>query len=364
MVRTSKDTGSIADEKKVIPMMTPVDRQNIAVFLLALAAGLIIAAVYLQFMDGSAVNAAVAVALPFAVMGLVHCIRNRSWMFLVPLFLVVAVMLSVGLDILLICVFIYISIGIIGVVSVVSIIQRGIFYKVLCSVEYLNVKEKLTLWDRVVAFMFNVSGDLDTRNLAMNNNLRRASTPWGEVRSVMNLAFMIGMFVWIYLCMNPSWMTIESFSGVPVSLFCMMLYIPVLVMPFAIFLSLNVRIRTKYRDFKLYDGIMETLKRMAIPIFAAFMFILLAYNKNGYMDVLGFILMSVLFNLFINGMACFVYYRYFEGKVVDSIVSKWTEFRPVDIFLEIEDDSRTGRMDVPDTPKRDTSSFGEMRFYD
>ena len=364
MVKISKALGSIADENKRIPMMTSVDRQNIVLFILALAVGLIISAVYVKVLDGTFVNTAIALALPFAVMGLVNCIRNRSWKFLVPLMLVVALMLTQGLDMQLICVFVYISIGIIGVVSVVSIIQRGIFYKVLCSVEYLNVKDKLTLWDKVVAFMFNISGDIDTRNLAMNNNLRRASTPWGEVRSVMNLAFMIGMFVWIYICMNPSWMNFESYSGVPVSLFCMMLYIPVLVMPFAIFLSLNVRIKTKYRDFTLYEGIKETLKRMAIPIFAAFMFILLAFNKNGYMDVLYFIIMSLLFNLFINGMACFVYYRYFEAKVVDSIVSKWTEFRPVDIFLGIEDNSKTGRMDVPDTPKRDTSSFGEIKFYD
>ncbi len=176
--------------------------------------------------------------------------------------------------------------------------------------------------------------------------------------------FLIGVFIWIYLSMNPSWMQFDSFANVPVYLFAVMMYIPLIVLPFSIFMSLNVRIETRYRDFKIYDGIKGTLMRMAIPIFAAFMYILVAVNKNGFQDVLGFIVMSVAFNLIITVASCLVYYKGFESDVIDSIISRWSSFRPVQLLMGVKDAEEQIKEEVPGTPVRDYSDMGELVFPD
>lgn len=352
------------EPNRTIPMATAEDKLLALVFFVCLAVIPAVAYIYTLFVSDPGLLLPAALVSPFAVIGLLVCFRTRRFLLIALLILVSVVMLVLNVNVVWILVLCYITVGVIGVAAIVSVLQRLLFYRVVCSVEYLNVKDRLTLWDRVVAFLFNISGDLDTRNITMDYNLRRASIPWKEMWSTIKLAFMIGMFVWIYICMNPSWMGFESYSGIPVYLFSVMLYIPVLVMPFSIFLSLNVRIETRYKDFTLYQGIKETLKRMAIPIFAAFIFILLAVNQNGLEDVLYFIVLSVFFNLFINGVSCLVYYRNFEGRVVDDIVAKWRTFRPVDMMVEVDPDRGAGLGDVPDTPKRDADTHRELRFPD
>jgi len=192
--------------------------------------------------------------------------------------------------------------------------------------------------------------------------VKRASLPWKEIWSSMKVSFLIGVFIWIYLSMNPSWMQFDSFSNVPAYIFAVMMYIPLIVLPFSIFMSLNVRIETRYRDFRIYDGVKGTLMRMAIPIFAAFMYILVAVNKNGFQDVLTFIALSVVFNMLICVAACMVYYKGFESHIIDSIISRWNSFRPVQLLMDVDDLDEIIKEDVPGTPVRDYSDMGELEF--
>ena len=121
-------------------------------------------------------------------------------------------------------------------------------------------------------------------------------------------------------------------------------------------------IETRYRDFKIYDGIKGTLKRMAVPIFAAFMYILVAVNKNGILDVLSFISISVVFNFFICMFACLIYYKGFESDIVDDIIAQWRDFRPVQMLMNVEQIENDIKEDVPDSPARDYSDLGELVF--
>ena len=139
------------------------------------------------------------------------------------------------------------------------------------------------------------------------------------------------------------------------------MFIPVIVMPWSIFMSLNVRIRTKYRDFYLYSGIIETLKRIILPMFAALVYLLIAVNKSGFMSVLAYIILSVVITAFIIGLTSLIYYAFFERKIVNDIVSKWKVFRPISLLMEI-DDARDGITKYPGTPVRDTNDFHSLDF--
>ncbi len=361
--RGSPDRDIIINEREHIRLLSMIDRILLAIF----AASFIIAMLGLQILgraDVSVFVSAVVASSPLAFVGVAYCVCYRKNYLLGLLALSIIGMVILSVDMSWILAVSSIAIGIIGVLALVSIFQKAIFYPVVASIEYLNIKSDLSMFDRMVSFMFSISGDLDTRNIEIDTNLNRASIPWKEVASTMRLSFMAGLFIWIYISMNPSWMTFGSLSDVPVYLFSLMLYIPLMVMPFSIFMSLNVRISTKYKDFKIYDGVKMTLYKMLVPILAAFFYVLVAVNHNGIQAVVYFILLSAFFNLFINTLACLLFYRSFESPVVNEIRSRWSVFRPISMMMVVEDDDPVTKENVPDTPRRDMSDLGVMVFGD
>ncbi|MCQ2085870.1 MAG: hypothetical protein MJY54_00330 [archaeon] len=255
----------------------------------------------------------------------------------------------------------FILIGSFGVAYLVSLLQKALFYPIVGIVQNMNMKEKYNFSEYCTAFMFNIPRDLDTRGLTMDYNLKRASIPWKEISDTMVLSLMFGIFLWIYLSMNPTFMKIESYGNVPINLFTIVLFIPITVMPWSIFRALNVRISTKFRDFHLYTGIIETIKRMILPIFGTFMFIITAFNKNDPISVLSFIALSIIMNISVIGFVSLIYYRYFENDLVDNIVQKWKLFRPIEILMSIGD-SEGKETNYPGTPKRDPDDYGELIF--
>jgi len=299
-------------------------------------------------------------AAPFFVCGVIFYIRTKYWM--LPIFAAVAAALwFISIPITLIYLFLFLVIGASGVVALVDAFQRVIFYRVLRRIEYINVKKKLTLKDKLTAFMFNVPEDLDTRNITMDYELSRTKIPWREVGNSMSLGLMVGMFLWIYISMNPSFMDVGIETSTPLMIFTLILYIPVIVMPWSIFRSLNVRIETNYRDFKVYNGIRATLQRMAVPVVAALFFVLTAIDASDIRTVAFYILLSAAMIVAILTLVSILYYWIFEAAAINDIVSKWKMFRPVPVFVGLEEDEkRPSWDDLPGTPRRDKSDFGKL----
>lgn len=311
----------------------------------------------------SATELIILISAPFFLVGFFVYIEYRRWIYLVALLVLDIILFLARTDPMLIFFISFVFIGAAGVVGVVVLIQRCIFYRVVGMVEYLNVKDRLSVWDKVVSFFFSVPKDMDTRTITMNYNLKRASIPWDEMLQTISLGLMIGVFLWIYMSMNPVFMDATTIRETPAMMFALVLYIPLLVLPWSIFKSLNVRVETRYRDFTLYDGIKETLKRMAVPMFVSFLFVLMAINNMSLDVVFGFILLSVIFNVVIIGLTSLFFYLMFEAPLVDDIVSKWRIFRPVSMSMDIGNDVKADD-DIPGTPRRDHGDYGVLEFPD
>ena len=346
-----------------LDLMTPYDQVVAVVFLLSMAVCLILAA-YLWFSNSAELYyIMMALTVPFFILGLMYHLRTKAWVILFAIILLTG--LALFLDVIeFITIFFvdFVFVGSVGVVSLVVTIQKFIFYRVVRITEYMNIKERMTFPEKIVAFAFNIPRDLDTRYITMDHFKGRSSVPWGDILETIRMGLMIGIFIWIYLSMNPSIFSLESFIDAPMCIFTIVLFIPVIVMPWTIFRSLNVRIETRYRDFSLYSGIKETLKRMVLPTFAAFLFVLMAVNRNGLTTVLGFIAFSIAIIVAIIVLTALIYYAFFEKRLVDQIVSKWSVYRPVSLLAGIDDGK--GERSYPGTPKRDTGNYDDLGFTD
>ena len=365
------------DSMKELDLLSQYDRLVLLVFFLSFVLCVTGMLVLVSFLDVDILNSAMLLTVPFFLQGLMWYKHTRKWATLIFI-LIISVALYLYLhynngfyfssqfymetDFLFLFAIDFIFVGSVGVVAFVSALQRLIFYRVITKIQGMNIKDKMSFSEKVIAFFFNVPNDIDTRDLTMDYNLKRASIPWGEIRETMTLSLMIGMFLWIYISMSPKFATISTFTNVPVYIFAIVLYIPVLVMPWSIFNALHVRVKTKYRDFELYEGIKGTIKRMVLPIFAALIYVLTAMRDNGLLAVLSFIGTSIVMIILVTAFTSAIYYFYFENKLVDDIVAKWKVFRPVELLMTVGDEVEKKR-DFPGTPKRDMTDFGELSFY-
>jgi len=309
--------------------------------------------------------------LPLFLDGIIIYISERRWKSFALLVVAVAALTTVHLleyiqlTPITLFFFLFILIGGTGVVAIAEAIQRATFYTIVHSIEYMNVKGKMSFLDKMVSFIFNIPEDLDTRNITMNYNLQRMNIPWKEMMQTIGVALLLGMTIWIYISMNPAFMdteTLGAFSSVSIFMFSLVLIIPLLVLPFTIFKSLDVRVETNYRAFHVHGGAMETIKRMALPIGATLIYVLLAINQSDLVRVGAYIGASALAIVFVVGYTCLLFYSTNERPLVKDIVAKWKIFRPVPIFVSLDEDSRSRGVEgeLPGTPSRDMSDFGEL----
>ena len=132
-------------------------------------------------------DSAMLITVPFFILGLVWYHHTKKWSML---FIILALSVALYLylhgfefsqdfykenDFVLIFAIDFIFIGAVGVVAFVSALQRLIFYRVVTRVQSMNIKDRMSFEDKVIAFFFNIPNDLDTRDLTMDYNLKRAS---------------------------------------------------------------------------------------------------------------------------------------------------------------------------------------------
>ena len=209
--------------------------------------------------DNSIYGVLPILATPFFVLGVVSYIVSRRLMVFIITVAVAAVAYLIGPEYALFILHMFICSE--GVVVTVSIVQRSLFYRILSSVEGMNVKGRLNAFicHPVPVHILR----LDTRRITMDTGIRRKGIPWMDMIRTTAMALVLCVFLWIYMFLDPAFHV--QTDGLPVYTLTIILYIAALVMPWTVFSSLDVRITTDYRDFRLFDGLMETMKRMFLP---------------------------------------------------------------------------------------------------
>jgi hypothetical protein len=352
-----KRTAHVSD----LSLVRKGDRMILYLFLVLLivSASVMVFLIVTDTVDHS--MALMLISVPFLMIGLVTYVRESMWKALLIALAVPAALFWLDIDFILLFFVAFLMVGCTGVVAVAAVLQRMVFFSVISAVEYFNVKDKTTLWEKLVAFLFNIPPNIDTRKITMDYNMKRTGIPFKEMGETMSFAFMVGIALWIYLSMNPAMITSGfDLMTAPIFIFSLVMFIPLLVLPWTPFKSLNVHIKTNYRDFSIYKGGMATIRRMAVPAIAVFMFIALAVNNTDPLIVLGFIATSVVFNMLVVAASSIVFYLFFERTFVEDAVSKWKVFRPVPILLELGDTGEIETKDHPGTPGRDLNDIGDV----
>jgi len=339
------------NDVRVIRLLRKPDKMVGLLFLGLLLASMI-AYVFLAATEEFTVYTALPVmALPFFVVGVIFYVVNRRFIAAAVIVVLSIIAYLIMPDSVLFILYLLVCAE--GVATIVEVFQRLVFYEILSRVERVNVKEKMDIVDNLIVFFFNIPVDLDTRNIKIEANISRNKLPVADMVSCMIISVLFCMFLWIYVVLNPA-VSLQT-EGVPIYTFTIILYISALVMPWTIFSTVNVRIETDYRSFKLYDGFMETFKRMFLPAFAALVFLFIALY-NG-LDNLYYIVMSLVMIIVMTIFTSAMYFTSNELSMVNDILDKWNVFHPTEIYSGYDSVRRKTSLsdDIPGTPRRNPS---------
>lgn len=252
-----------------------------------------------------------------------------------------------------------IAVGSVGVAVVVASIQKLIFFRTLHSVRYMNIKAKRSLGDRVVSFMFNVPPDIDTRRIELTLS-KSFKFPWKDMFTTAMLSMAVGLFVWIYFSMNPV-ASDDSITDASLSVFTVILYVPIITMTFSIYKTVDARVESDFEPYRLYNGVVATIQRMALPVLAVLLYVYYKIdNTDDYSSVLQFIIISAVVIFFVVMLTSAIYYRTLSDGVVADIEQKNKIFIPVSLFANLKNESRKDKKTVPGTPERDESDISKL----
>ena len=339
------------DNSPKIDLLSKRDKITLLLFICLFVGSLVALWYLIAYQDLTIYSALPTMAIPFFVIGVIFYIIRRRFIAVIAvaaISLVAYLLLPVS-----VLFIVYLLVCTEGVAQMVEIIQRGTFYSILASIERVNVKDALSLKDKLIVFLFNIPVDIDTRNLKIDKNIIVDKIPWKDMLFSMMLALLFCMFLWIYLFLNPSFDI--GLQGVPIYTFTIVLYLSMIVMPWSIFSTLNARIDTEYRAFKIYSGFLGTFARMVLPIFAALIFLIIAVSSGP--DNFYYVAMSLVMIVVMITFTSIMYYTSNEVVVVNDIVDKWGVFHPSSIYSGYSEAGKKSTLDdgVPGTPRRDPS---------
>ena len=339
------------DNSPKINLLSKRDKITLLLFICLFAGSLVALWYLIAYQDLTIYSALPTMAIPFFIIGVIFYIIRRRFIAVIAvaaISLVAYLLLPVS-----VLFIVYLLVCTEGVAQMVEIIQRGTFYSIMASIERVNVKDALSLKDKFIVFLFNIPVDIDTRNLKIDKNIIVDKIPWKDMLFSMMLALLFCMFLWIYLFLNPSFDI--GLQGVPIYTFTIVLYLSMVVMPWSIFSTLNARIDTEYRAFKIYSGFLGTFARMFLPIFAALIFLIIAVSSGP--DNFYYVAMSLVMIIVMITFTSIMYYTSNEVVVVNDIVDKWGVFHPSSIYSGYSEAGKKSTLDdgVPGTPRRDPS---------
>ena len=325
------------------------DVPRVLVFLASLVVSVVLAAVLpLVSDDVGCAESIVALAIPFVALGVWDAASSRRWLRTLALVAVPAVLAyfdwSYGAFAAMLLS------GSVGVSGAADLLQRRCAPSIIDSVEHGAVRPDRTPADRAVSFLFDIPPGMDARNIHINGTIRRESIPWRQFGRSMLPVLVPMTLVWmIAVCaMGPRtsvWTAL--LPVVAVSLYVLVTFQAVYAIG-----TMDVRVESAGREFRIFDGLIGTSLRMLVPAVVALAVVILV-ESHGW-GALAVVIGSAVSGAAVCLLSLWHYSDKGEADFVEGLHAEWSRSHPVDFYSDIDGKDSRNRMDdgVPGTPRR------------
>ena len=130
---------------------------------------------------------------------------------------------------------------------------------------------------------------------------------------------LLGIIVIIYISLNPFFLESISFQSLFSIASNISLFIPIIILPWFIFLRIDARIKGPVKDFQLYSGIAYRMYRTFVTLGTIIIIIRLALKNVNLREVIMAIPIYYVFFIITVFFLTFVYFNYFENTIASDV---------------------------------------------
>ena len=223
-----------------------------------------------------------------------------------------------------------------GMIGVLSVLERGFIPEILLHVSRIThhisdtVKKKDTKAYRgysVLRWFFLIPDALDTKTLTIHPVKSKKQFPWSVLKKAFFWQMLLGAVFIVYISLNPFLLEDMSFQGLFNIASNMSIFIPMVILPWFIFLKLNARIKGPAKDFQLYSGISYRMYRTFVTVGTIIIIIRLALRNINSRDVITMFSLYYGFFIIVIFLLAFIYFNYFENDLAKDIANRYAEIK-------------------------------------
>jgi hypothetical protein len=223
-----------------------------------------------------------------------------------------------------------------GMIGILSALEKGIVPEILFHVSRItphlsdSAKKKdlkAYIGYSALRWLFVIPDALDTTILVMSKVEPKKQFPWSLLKKALMWQILLGSIVIIYISLNPFFLEVTSFQSLFNIAQNISIAIPFIILPWFVFLRLNVRIKGPVKDFQLYSGVTNRMYRTFITLGTLIIIIRLAFKNVNLQDVIIAFPIYYLFFIVVIFFITFVYFNYFENDLAKDVADRFNEIK-------------------------------------
>ena len=223
-----------------------------------------------------------------------------------------------------------------GMIGVLSALEKGIAPEILLHVSRItpHISDSMKKKDiktymgySALRWFFVIPDALDTKTLIISKVKPKKQLPWSLLKKAMFWQMLMGTIVIIYISLNPFFLELTSFQSLFTIAANLSIMIPLIILPWFVFLRLNARIKGPVKDFQLYSGIAYRMYRTFVTLGTLIIIIRLALKNVNPRDVIAAFPIYYVFFIITIFFLTFVYFNYFENDLAKDVADRFDEIK-------------------------------------
>ena len=227
-----------------------------------------------------------------------------------------------------------------GMVGVLAALVRAVAPRVLLRVSRLsagssagNVKKKkkitkLSKRDSLINWAFAIPDVLDTKTLKINQGRPRNWFPWSNLYKAIFWQLLFGTVIIVYISFNPLYVKSElDFQNLFAIAANFTIIVPFFILPWFIFLRLDVKIKGQIKDYELYSGIVYRMYQTFFTLGTIIIIIRLGLERLDPQAIFLALPVYYLFYILIIYLVSYIYFNYFENGLAWEVAKSYKNIK-------------------------------------
>ncbi len=214
-----------------------------------------------------------------------------------------------------------------GAVGLVSALTRKFTPSALAAIRGISAKQNPKLSDRALVWIFGIPDTLDTRTLRVISLPPQDAFPRRAFTQAIMWELALGTVLAVYIAFNPllTGGTSESLISLFGALQSAAIIVPLVMLPWFVYTSVDATIKGAVKDFRLYDGIKARIFRSYIAVGTLVVFVRMSLTKTD-LDAYAVGLVSYVSMLLAAAtLFTYVYYNYFDRELTIDIIAGYNK---------------------------------------